>query len=88
MMNRKLLAVVAASAVALASHAEEGIPPLLPPKANISAKQVKSLKPGVYEVPESHGLLLTFVAPGAFKMGSPKREIGRENDETHSASQG
>jgi len=81
MMHRTLLAVLAALAVAPPSHAEEGIPPLLPPKANISAKQVKSLKPGVYEVPESHGLLLTFVAPGAFKMGSPKREIGREADE-------
>ena len=55
--------------------------PMLRPKANISAEQVKTFTSGVYEVPASHGLLLTLVASGAFNMGSPKREIGRETDE-------
>jgi formylglycine-generating enzyme required for sulfatase activity len=82
MMNRTLLAVLAALAVAPSAHAAEGAPPILPPKADLSTKQVKSFKPGVYEVPESHGLLLTRVSPGAFKMGSPQKEIGREADET------
>jgi hypothetical protein len=68
MIIRNLIVVLAVLAVAPSSRAEEGSPPALRPKANISAEQVMTFKPGVYEVPESHGLLLTLVAPGAFKM--------------------
>jgi formylglycine-generating enzyme required for sulfatase activity len=47
-----------------------------------TASQTKSLTPGVYEVPESHGVRLTHIPSGVFVMGSPAGEVGRRDDET------
>jgi hypothetical protein len=47
----------------------------------LTARKMKSLAAGVYEVPESHGLTLTHIASGEFVMGSPKKEVGRRSDE-------
>lgn len=52
------------------------------PKATLSEKQMKALEAGIYEVPDSHGLLLTLIKPGKFTMGSPTNEVGRGDDET------
>lgn len=52
------------------------------PKATLSLAQMKQLKAGIYEVPKSHGLLLTRIAPGTFTMGSPADEVGRQPHET------
>ena len=48
----------------------------------VTTGQMKALAPGVYEVPESHGLTLTHIASGKFVMGSPAGEVGRRDDET------
>ena len=47
----------------------------------LTVRKMKSLAAGVYEVPESHGLTLTHIASGEFVMGSPKKEVGRRDDE-------
>ena len=48
----------------------------------LAIRKMKALTPGVYEVPESHGLTLTHIASGKFVMGSPSGEVGRRDDET------
>ena len=53
-----------------------------PPKATLSLAQIKQLKAGLYEVPNSQGLLLTRIKPGQFIMGSPAKEVGRGPHET------
>jgi len=53
----------------------------LRPKATLTVKTLKKLDKGLYEVPDSHDLLLTYIPAGEFVMGSPKTETGRQNDE-------
>ena len=52
------------------------------PAAPLTAGKVKSLTPGVYEVPDTHGVRLTYIPSGKFVMGSPAGEVGRRADET------
>ena len=44
--------------------------------------QIKSLTPGVYEIPDSHEVRLTTIPAGTFVMGSAAGEVGRRDDET------
>ena len=48
----------------------------------LTVRKMKALSPGVYEVPESHGVRLTYILSGKFVMGSPSGEMGRRADET------
>ena len=47
----------------------------------VATGQMKALTPGVYEIPESHEVRLTYIPAGKFVMGSPAREVGRRDDE-------
>jgi formylglycine-generating enzyme required for sulfatase activity len=48
----------------------------------VTAGQMKSLAPGVYTIPDSHEVKLTYIPSGKFVMGSPANELGRRADET------
>lgn len=52
------------------------------PEVTLSVAQMKRLRDGRYEVPDSHGMVLTRIPAGAFVMGSKKGEVGRQSDET------
>ena len=52
------------------------------PAATLSAKQMQKLDKGVYEIPDSHEVLMTYIPAGEFVMGSPAGEAGRKADET------
>jgi formylglycine-generating enzyme required for sulfatase activity len=54
----------------------------LQPRATLTVEALKQLDRGLYEVPDSHNLLLTYIPAGTFEMGSPETEIGRQADET------
>jgi len=53
-----------------------------PEVTTLSVAQMKRLEDGRYEVPDSHGMVLTRVPAGEFVMGSEKDEVGRQGDET------
>ena len=48
----------------------------------VTAGQMKALTPGVYAIPDSHEVKLTYIPAGKFVMGSPSGEVGRRDDET------
>ena len=52
------------------------------PKADLDVGRMKNLKEGIYEIPDSHGVMLTLIKAGKFEMGSDKKEVGRRADET------
>ena len=58
----------------------DGIPAKAP-KADLNTKQMKKIEEGIYEIPESKGILLTHIPAGEFIMGSPESKIGRRTDE-------
>ena len=44
----------------------------LQPRATLTVETLKQLDRGLYKVPDSHNLLLTYIPAGEFMMGSPK----------------
>ena len=48
----------------------------------LTVSKMMTLSNGGYEVPDSHGVRLTYIPAGTFVMGSPAGEVGRRDDET------
>ena len=70
-----ILITLAALVCAIAARADA-------PKADLDVARMKKLAAGIYEIPDSHGVMLTLIEAGKFQMGSGRKEVGRLKDET------
>ena len=81
-MNRTPIIVLPLLLAAIGSVAALEQDQSLQPEATLTVATVRQLDRGIYKVPDSHNLLLTYIPAGEFVMGSPQTETGRQVDET------
>ena len=81
-MNRTQIILTTLFLAAIGSVAAGEQDQSLQPEATLTVATLKQLYRGLYKVPGSHNLLLTYIPAGEFKMGSPKTETGHQSDET------
>ena len=80
-MNRTPIILITLLLAAIGSVAALEQDQSLQPEATLTVATLKQLDRGLYEVPDSHNLLMTYIPAGEFEMGSPENEIGRQADE-------